>query len=219
METENTKSQFKNILEKVESFLTTEEYLKKEILKAKDAYGKKVGKLQEHSHAHQQKNRSFFYWFLFDWKIIRHSNAYHRYLHSALTHGSKDYLKRKQLVKHQHSIFKLLKVTKKYSLIRDLYSKKKYKVLDTDSMVGIEKNAFFETRLFTLGAEYCFADYFICHPLEVNPAIYKGIKLLRGKDADYKGFLLQLQNFHAMWQRSSYIDLKLIYRLDKLDLN
>ncbi|PCI28848.1 MAG: hypothetical protein COB67_05395 [SAR324 cluster bacterium] len=204
-------------IDQITTYFDQQRRLSEDLLLARQEFRNKTGKITENDPHYRNRTQAFLYWFVFDWKVAATQTCpFWVYLeHLEETKNWKEYNLLKPQEEHIHSLFKFIKITKKgESVIQDLYTGKKYKILDADSLFGVDKGAYFETRLFSSNQTYQFADYFIFHPLEVCRNIRKNIKQLKKNKASIKPFLLQLHSFHTKWSHYRNIDIKSIYHFD-----
>ena len=200
----------------ISSFYDWDEFLLKEIVKAKKEYFGKTGKINETDKDFSNRMNAFLLWFTFDWRCKENlSTPFEIY---------KQFLLKKELndefsmlegyENHIHSLFELQKTTKGKTQIRDIYSNKKYQISDTDFLIGCLKGALFETRIFQVGESYHFSNYYIPHPLEVKKNIKKRNKQIRKTGESIKPFIFQLHSYHTKWERYRNISIKSIYYFD-----
>ena len=101
------------------------------------------------------------------------------------------------------------------TIIKDLISGVKYTLEDENTLIGMAKDVYFETRLFLFNNQRCFCNYFIQHPSIVNKGIRKQLKPVKKEKKLVKPFLLKLHTFNNKYLKYRSIDIKSIYHFDQ----
>lgn len=208
-----------SVLEQIEQFIAGHPTLSKEILVGKKEFFEKTGKLRETDPSYTQRLNAFLMWFIFDRTLTHtHTNTipFDIFMRDASKQSEQiDLSFCSQLIPHLHSLFILKKITKEYSVIKDIIHKKKYKIPQIECMVGIEKDTIFETRMFDLEGTKYFANYFIFHPQQVNKQIIQQIKLIRKAPKLIPNLIIKLHHFHTKFENYRNMDIRFIYHFDK----
>jgi hypothetical protein len=211
-------STFEEIFDSISSYFEKHSELSNELVIAREDYFRLTGKLNETDVSFTNRMNSFLLWFTFDWKCsesfmspFEHFKQFVFKKDSTLVKG--DMIT--DIEKHVHSIFDTKKLTDHYAVVKDLYSKKKYEIVQPDYLYGSRKGTYFETRLFKINGNYRFSNYFIQHPPEVKKDIQARCKQLFKKGDSIKPFLIHLHSYHTKWERYRNINIKSIYHFDK----
>ena len=195
-----------------EKFVAGNSLLTKELMKAKVYYQEKTGKFRETNENYENSINAFHYWFLFDWgctfKTDKKVSPYQIYLdNNPLVRQDS-----KQCVHSQiHSLFEFIKVTKTETVIFDLFSKKKLKIPDTETLFSFEKGCYFETRLINFQGKLFFSPFLTMHPAVVYRQLRKQIKLIRKQPDKWPDFLLYLSHLHYKWVNYPKFNVSNIY--------
>ncbi len=208
---------FDEFFEKISSFYDQHPLLSKELVKAKEYYFNKTGKLSEMDHDFSNRMNAFLLWFTYDWRCSQNlSSPFEVYQeHLKRNNFLDEYSKTQGQDNHIHSLFEYVKIKNGKTIIKDLYSKQKYQISDKKFLIGCLKGAFFETRLFKEEDDFYFPNYYIPHPIEVNRYIKKRNKQIVRKGESIKPFLITLHAYHTKWEKYRNIDIKSIYHFDK----
>jgi len=208
---------FETAFEKTNHFFDRHPVLSKEIVTAKEEYFSKTGKIRVDDADFDNRMNAFLSWFIFDWKSSLVSatpiDYYLEYLENREKTEEAKLLKQHKT--HTHSLFCFIKNKNGQTIIKDIYSGKKYIIVGSNLMMGHDKSSFFETRIFYADDIYFFGNYFIYHPVLVNKEIRKKIKQMKRLRKPLKPFLIQLHSFHTKWTKYRNINIKSIYHFDK----
>ncbi len=214
---EEINSKIEALFERTSRYFDQHPVLSKDLLSAKDTYFSTTGKIGENDNEFGNRMNAFLLWFLFDYQLpSTMTTPIDHYLTYLEKNGMSEDLKILQAQKnHIHSLFYFVKEKSDQIIVKDLYSRQKHSISDSRVLIGQEKDAFFETRVFELEGEHYFANFFIYHPVIVRKDIKRRIKQIRKKSESIKPFLLKLHSFHTKWQRYRNINIKSIYHFDK----
>jgi len=208
---------FEDIFESISTFFDKHPQWSKELIIAKGTFFSLTGKIGESDNEFGNRMNAFLCWFIFDYKLPSAGTVpFNLFL---------EYSKKENLAtdlgilqsqkEHIHSLFYFIKEKRDQIVIKDLYSGQNYKVSGSHVLVGQEKEACFETRLFEFGGKYYFANYFIYHPVIARKDIKRQVKLIRKKKEPIKPFLLKLHLYHTKWRRYRNINIRSIYHFDE----
>ena len=205
------------LFERTSRFFDQHPQLSKDLISAKDTFFSMTGKIGENDNEFGNRMNAFLLWFLFDYQLPSTMTTpvdyYLEYLEKKGLQEDYDILSTQK--KHIHSLFYFIKEKKDEIIVKDLYSRQKYRISDSRVLIGHEKDAYFETRVFELKGDRYFANFFIYHPVMVRKHIKRRVKQIRKKKESIKPFLLKLHLFHTKWKRYRNIDIKSIYHFDK----
>ena len=116
------------------------------------------------------------------------------------------------LTRSNHSLFELLKVKGEDIYIKDLFSKEKYIVEESEVNLGFTKGDIFEARLIKFRDRLVFGTAFVFHPSEVRGFVLKQIKKIKYLDAGHRLKLIhQLASMRLKTEQYAHIDLQHIY--------
>jgi len=211
-------SDFEEYFEELNSYFDQHSFIANEIVRAKDQYFQKTGKINQTDEYFSNRMNAFLLWFFYDWQLAENSMSPHSYFISELEKKnisaakSNDCYNKKQI----HSLFCFIRKKNSKLIIKDIVTGKKYRVYDDYSLIGYTKGSLFETRLFESEEDsYLFANYFIHHPYIVRKGIKKAVKKTKKEKKSMKSLLLKLHSFHTKWTKYRNIDIKSIYHFDK----
>lgn len=210
-------SKLEALFERTSRFFDQHPVLSKDLVAAKEEYFSMTGKIGDADNEFGNRMNAFLLWFLFDYQLPSTMTTPVDYFLSHLKKEGMvdDYEILLSQKEHLHSLFYFVKEKSGKIIIKDLYSGHKLSISDSRVLIGQEKDAFFETRIFELDGERYFANFFIYHPVIVRKNIKRRIKQIRKKSESIKPFLLRLHLFNTKWQRYRNIDIKSIYHFDK----
>lgn len=206
-------------LERISADIENHKKLKEEILIAKQKYFIETGPIHENDEDFSNRMNSFLFWFLFDWTYGHEAiTPFQTFLSLDWENTDSDWIDlTSKMENHLYSIFELTKINSKETIVRDLFTKKKYRLPECHSLMTLEKGSFFESRLFFLENCGYFANYFILHPYEVRKKILNQINLIRNTPKNWKKMILRLHSFHTKWSKYRNIKIQYIYHFDKND--
>ena len=199
-----------HILE-VEKYIASNTLLRKELINAKEIFQEKTGKFKESNQTYESRINAFLYWFIFDWPcsyVIDRKAPYNIYLDNNPLVKKPDAIVSSQI----HTLFEFVKITKKETVLVDLFTGKKVLVPDTETLFGFEKGCYFEARVLKFGGKHYFAPFFLMHPQQAYRAIRKQIKLIRKQQDKWDPFLLHLGHLHYKWVNYSNFEVTNIYK-------
>jgi len=205
-------------LEPVIQEFTTGEYYP-EIYKAKQEFFERAGVVYEDDAEFEQRMNLFMDWYLFDRDLpgvdlppIRY------YIRQHVPEFSKEEKETyENLSSSIHSLFLLKRFTLfgRNLVIQDLFSRKKYIVMDPRLKYAFSRGDIFEGRIFPSEGKWHFAQGFCFHPVEMRSFIVGEIKKIRFQDRSrHLKLILQLAQMKLKHQRFSHIDVKHVYGFD-----
>ncbi|MBS1959085.1 MAG: hypothetical protein JST80_06430 [Bdellovibrionales bacterium] len=205
-------------LEPVIRDFTTGDYYA-EVFKAKQEFFERAGTVYEDDAEFEQRMNLFMDWYLFDRDLpgvdlppIRYYIRQHQ-----TEFNDEDKGLYQDLASSLHSLFVLHRFTwfKKDLIIVDLFSRKKYTVVDPRLKHAFSKGDVFEGRIFPHGGKWHFAQGFCFHPVEMKSFITSEIKKIRFQDRSrHMKLILQLAQMKLKHHRFAHIDVKHIYEFN-----
>ena len=217
MTDEQASSSFEQFFDRISTFCETNPVIAKEIFEAKEEFFAMTGKVRDNEDEFNTRMNAFLLWFIFDRKphesLYSPVSKYQIHLEKTGWFNELEVLNN-QLV-HVHSLFKIVKIKNGITFVKDLISGIKYEIEDENTLMGMSKDIYFETRLFTFNDKRCFSNYFIQHPPIVNKGIRKQLKPVKREKKLIKPFLLKLHTFNNKYHKYRSIDIKSIYHFDQ----
>ena len=208
---------FEHLFENTSRYFDQHPVISKELIAAKEEFFTLTGKIGESDNEFGNRMNAFLLWFLFDFTLestqtapidnyVTHLNEINAGVELTVLQSQK---------KHVHSLFFFVKEKQNQVIIKDIYTGQKYNISDSKVLIGHDKNALFETRVFEIDGTHYFANYFIHHPIIVRKGIKKRLKQIKKNKESIKPFLLKLHAYQTKWRRYRNIDIKSIYHFDK----
>lgn len=190
-----------------------------EVFKAKQEFFDQAGTVYDDDTDFEQRMSLFMDWYLFDREIPSLSmTPITHYLRQNQGDLSETELElTKSLSQSVHSIFSFcgFSLFGKKLIIQDLFTKKKYKVIEARFNQAFTSGDIFEARIFLLDGKYYFSQGFCFHPVEIKSFILGEIKKIRFQDRGrHLQLILQFAQMKLKHQRFAHIDVKHIYGLD-----
>ena len=217
MTLEQPSASFEEFFNRISTFCETNSVIAKEIFEAKEEFFSMTGKVRDDEVEFNNRMNAFLLWFIFDRKP--YESLYSPISKYQIHLEKKGWLKELEVVNNQlihvHSLFKFLKIKNGNTTIKDLISGVKYTLEDENTLIGMGKEIYFETRLFLFNDKRCFSNYFIQHPPIVNKGIRKQLKPVKQEKKLVKPFLMKLQTFNNKYLKYRSIDIKSIYHFDQ----
>jgi hypothetical protein len=216
-DSEKASAIFDHLFEKTSRYFGQHPVISKELVAAKEEFFTMTGKIGESDNEFGNRMNAFLLWFLFDFKLASTQTTpvdhYVSYLEE--TNPGEDLSIIQSQKGHVHSLFFFVKEKQGMFIIKDFYTGLKYNISDSRILIGHEKKALFETRIFEIDGTHYFANYFIHHPINVRKGIKKRLKQIKKNKESIKPFLLKLHAYQTKWRRYRNIDIKSIYHFDK----
>ena len=187
-----------------------------EVFKAKQEFFDQSGTVHDDDIEFEQRMSLFMDWYLFDRQIpslgvppITHYIQQHQHDFSEAEKQLVEDLSRSV---HAVFIFRGTSLFGKKLILQDLFTKKKYKVIDPRLTHAFARGDLFETRLFPNEGKFFFSQGFCFHPVEMKSFILSEIKKIRFQGRQHHlQLILQLSQMKLKHLRFSHIDVKHIY--------
>ena len=190
-----------------------------EVFKAKQEFFDQAGTVYDDDPEFEQRMSLFIDWYIFDRFIpslgIPPITHYIRQNQMDFSESEKHMVD--NLAHSIHSIFTFrgFSLIGKKLIIQDLFSKKKYKVIEPRLNQAFARGDIFEGRLFPHDGKHFFSQGFCFHPVEMRSFIQNEIKKIRFQDRErHLQLILQFAQMKLKHQRFSHIDVKHIYGFD-----
>ncbi|MBT3225920.1 MAG: hypothetical protein HOE30_02005 [Deltaproteobacteria bacterium] len=216
-DSELASSTFEHLFEKTNRYFDQHPVISKELISAKEEYFTITGKIGESDNEFGNRMNAFLLWFLFDFRLASTQTTpidhYLAHLKDTKTGGDLTILRSQK--DHVHSLFFFVKEKQDMVIIKDIFTGLKYNISDSRILIGHDKNALFETRLFEIDGTHYFANFFIHHPINVRKGIKRRLKQIKKNKESLKPFLMKLHAYQTKWRRYRNIDIKSIYHFDK----
>jgi hypothetical protein len=201
----------------IQEFTTGEFY--PEVFRAKQEFFERAGTVYDDDAEFEQRMNLFMDWYLFDRDLPSVDLPPIRYF--VRQHQSEFSADDKQIFEDLsnsiHSLFLLKRFTwfKKHMVVQDLFSRKKYMVVDLNLGQAFSRGDIFEGRIFPHQNKWHFARGFCFHPIEMRSFIVNEIKKIRFQDPSrHLKLILQLAQMKLKHQRFAHIDVKHIYEFN-----
>ncbi len=204
-------------LEPVIREFTTGDYYP-EVFRAKEEFFDRAGVVHEDDAEFEQRMNLFMDWYLFDRDLpgvdLPPIRYFIRQKQSGFTPEDKAVFE--DLSNSIHSLFMVSRFTffgkHKNLVIQDLFSKKKYVVINPLKKVAFSTGDIFEGRIFPHEGKWHFTQGFCFHPVEMRSFILGEIKKIRFQEKSrHLKLILHLAQMKLKHQRFSHIDVKHIY--------
>lgn len=201
----------------VEKYTTGQYY--REVYNAKQEYFEKAGVVYEDDPEFEQRMCIFMDWYLFDRDLpgvdLPPIKYFYRQNKSKFSEEEDQIYK--DFCNTVHSLFCLKRFTwnRKGLVIKDLFSKKVFKVIDPHIKRGFARGDLFETRIIPFQGSFEFTKGFCFHPVEMQSFILNEIKKVRFQENKRQTkLILQLANMKLKYSRFQHIDVRHIYTFD-----
>ncbi len=190
-----------------------------EVFKAKQEFFDQSGTVHDDDTEFEQRMSLFMDWYLFDRQIPSLGMApITHYIRQNQHEFSEPEKQLAEDLSHSiHSIFYFRGTSffGKKLVLQDLFSKKKYKVVDPRLKHAFARGDIFEARLFPHDGKHFFSQGFCFHPVEMKSFIFNEVKKIRFQDRErHLQLILQLAQMKLKHQRFAHIDVKHIYGFD-----
>lgn len=169
--------------------------------KAKDSFVDFAGSFDEDNLDIEMKWSQFRDWFLFSYSAPYQILAQDSF--QAKVEVPKNIMD--SILTSQSSVFQHIKSYKDQLKIRDLISRNKYYVFDENVQLILEKNDYFQTRIFNLDNKHYFSGSYVIHPPTARKFIDSKIKIIKKEKDKAKKPELQfkfLDSFFKMYYRA-----------------
>jgi hypothetical protein len=204
-------------LEPVIQEFTTGDYYS-EVFRAKEEFFNRAGVVHEDDAEFEQRMNLFMDWYLFDRDLPGVDLPPIRYFirQKQASFSPEDRAIFEDLSNSLHSLFMVSRFTffgkNKNLVIQDLFSRKKFVVINPLKKVAFSTGDIFEGRIFPHEGKWHFTQGFCFHPVEMRSFILGEIKKIRFQEKSrHLKLILQLAQMKLKHQRFSHIDVKHIY--------
>ncbi len=190
-----------------------------EVFKAKQEFFDQSGTVHDDDIEFEQRMSLFMDWYLFDRLIpslgMPPISHYIRQNQTDFSETEKTLVNDLSHSIHSIFVFRGTTIFGKKLVVQDLFTKKKYKVIDLRLKHAFARGDIFEARLFSHEGKNYFSQGFCFHPVEMKSFIFNEVKKIRFQDRDrHLQLILQLAQMKLKHQRFSHIDVKHIYGFD-----
>jgi len=189
-----------------------------EVFRAKEEFFERAGVVHEDDAEFEQRMNLFMDWYMFDRDLPGVDLPPIRYYirKNQATFSPEDEAIFTDLSNSIHSLFMIRRFTLfgkiKNLVIQDLFSRKKYVVINPLKQIAFSKGDLFEGRIFPHEGKWHFTQGFCFHPVEMRSFILGEIKKIRFQErARHLKLILQLAQMKLKHQRFAHIDVKHIY--------
>ncbi len=203
-------------LEPVIREFTTGDYYP-EVFRAKEEFFDRAGVVHEDDAEFEQRMNLFMDWYLFDRDLPGVDLPPIRYFvrQKQANFTPEDRVVFEDLSNSIHSLFMVSGFTwfgNKNLVIQELFSRKKYVVINPMKKIAFSKGDLFEGRIFPHEGKWHFTQGFCFHPVEMRSFILGEIKKIRFQEKSrHLKLILQLAQMKLKHHRFSHIDVKHIY--------
>ena len=201
---------FNSLLQQV----STEPRYSKELAAAKEEFQTFAGPIFESDRNFDARINAFHNWYILDRPLKANNKTPLAYFleFNANTLNDEEWSRYEELVHHVHSLFELMKIGPKGTVLLDVMTGKKITLDGTQQTQHLDKGALFNTRLFRHQDQWFFSNYLILHPGGVGKDIMREAKRRKKTKAPITPFLYQLMLFQGRWEQYKQMDLHAIYR-------
>ncbi len=208
---------YADAVEKLSIYFSSPSY-EKEVVQAKSHFFGDVGVDDKESDRYEQWMNIFFDWYLFTRPISGMNLPPAQYAleidEFQQLHGDEKRIFQ-NLAKTEHSLLQFLKQKGEFVFFKDLFRKRKVKVVNNDFVITLEKGDICDARLIPDEDHFFFTKGFCCHPREVNKFILKEVKALKKADPSIQqAFQLELIRMFFKMEQYSHLSLDQIYTRD-----
>lgn len=201
-------------IEKLSVYFSSPQY-QDEVIKAKNEFFGDVGVDDKESDRYEQWMNIFFDWFLFTRPISGTSLPPARFAleidEFQQLHGDEKRIFM-NLSGTEHSLLQFIKEKGDFVYFKDLFRRKKVKVVSNQFVLTLEKGCICDGRLVPDDDRYYFTKGFLVHPVEVNKFILKEVKKLKKAEAEeQQAFQLNLIRMFFKMEQYSHLRFDQIY--------
>jgi hypothetical protein len=209
-------TKLESILEKLIQFFTGSDY-QREVLEAKREFFERAGIIDEESVNFETRMSQFLDWYMFSRELSDvHLPPVNFYVDKFKEQISQDEMfQYENLTKTYHSLFEFVKIRDSDVVIRCLFTKNKYTLVDSLITAGFTSDEVFEARLIPSEKSWIFTRGFCFHPAEASKFIMKEIKQVKHLDHSHKeALMLKLLKMRYKFEQYKHIRLEFIYSND-----
>ncbi|MEM7647315.1 MAG: hypothetical protein AAF203_10425 [Pseudomonadota bacterium] len=204
-------------IEKLSVYFSSPQY-EAEVLSAKREFFGEVGVDDKESDRYEQWMNIFFDWYLFTRPISGTSLPPSKYAleidEFQQLHGDEKRVFM-NLANSEHSLLQFIKVKGDFVFFKDLFRKRKVKVVNNEFVLTLEKGDICDARLIPDEEHFFFTKGFCNHPLEANKFILKEVKALKKSEQEQQqAFQLELLRMFFKMEQYSHLKCDQIYTRD-----
>lgn len=208
---------YSDAVEKLSVYFSTPSY-EKEVLEAKSEFFSDVGVDDKESDRYEQWMNMFFDWYLFSRPLSGTSLPPAQYAleidEFQQLHGDEKRIFH-NLAKTEHSLLQFIKVKGEFVWFKDLFRRRKVKVVHNEFVITLEKGNICDARLVPDEDHFFFTNGFCCHPTETNRFILKEVKALKKAEPEQvESFQLELTRMFFKLEQYSHLRHDQIYTRD-----
>jgi hypothetical protein len=185
-----------------------------EIIDAKLEYYRLSGLVHEDNTLYNERIHSFLDWYIFDRDLNDEDISPVKLFFSKY----KEYLNENELsvlnnfLNSIHSLFLLIRISKKFLYVKDLFSSKKYMVMDLNLANFIKKGDIFEGRLIPYKGRYVFLKGFCFHPPDTRNFIINEIKKVKNLEYEQRiSLIMRLAMMRVKVEEYPHVEISRIY--------
>ena len=208
---------YSDAVEKLSVYFSTPSY-EKEVLTAKSEFFGDVGVDDKESDQYEQWMNIFFDWYLFSRPLSGTNLPPAKYAleidEFQQLHGDEKRIFQ-NLASTDHCLLQFIKSKGDFVWFKDLFRRKKIKVVNNDFIITLEKGDICDSRIVPDEDHYFLTKGFCHHPIEANKFILKEIKLLKkAEETQHESFQLELIRMFFKTQQYSHLKHDQIYTRD-----
>lgn len=201
-------------IEKLSIYFSSPTY-KKEILAAKSEFFGDVGVDDKESERYEQWMNIFFDWYLFKRPISGTTLPPAQYAleidEFQQLHGDEKRIFM-NLGKTENVLLQFIKIKGDFVFFKDLFRKRKVKVVCNEFVITLEKGDICDARLIPEDSHYFFTKGFCVHPNEANKFILKEVKALKKAEQEaQEAFQIELIRMFFKMEQYSHLRCDQIY--------
>lgn len=189
-----------------------------ELQQAKVEFFERAGIVDEESHQFEPRMAQFLDWFLFSRDLNEYNVPPIQLAAQSDLAGDKRWDSQviDSLSKANHSLFEFLKTRGSDVYIRDLFTKKKIILKDSEVSIGFNPDEIFDTRVIPMGDNFVFAKGFCFHPPGAKKFILKEVKKVRHLDkSHHEALMFRLLKMRYKLEQYKHIKMEFIYTNDQ----
>ena len=204
-------------IEKLSVYFSAPGY-EKEVLAAKSQFFGEVGIDDKESDRYEQWMNIFFDWYLFTRPISGTNLPPAQYAleidEFQQLHGDEKRIFQ-NLSKTEHSLLQFIKTKGDFVFFKDLFRRRKVKVVNNEFELTLEKGHICDARLIPDEGHYFFTRGFCNHPVEANKFILKEIKVRKKfEPTEQQAFQVELIRMFFKMEQYSHLKIDQIYTRD-----
>ena len=209
--------EFEAMNDSIVSYFTGPKYLP-ELQEAKKEFFEKAGIIDEESQSFEPRMAQFLDWYIFSRDLSEYNVppiqlATQRDIVELPNYDATAIENMSQAI---HSLFEFIKVKGSDVYIRDLFSKKKIVLRNSDVSIGFNPDEIFDTRVIPLEDNFVFAKGFCFHPPGAKKFIQKEIKKVRHLESSHhEALMFRLVKMRYKLEQYKHIKMEFIYTNDQ----